>query len=456
MKKTIFLLLGLVTFHVLTAQTPVHFTTCAKFWSNNAPIPYYTPVIAAGGAAISITYPQNGYQQGCLPVTASMIPDDPGTQVKTYLDRNDTSSCLNGVTIADMVAIRRHILGIATLSPFGMIAADVNRSGSITTFDMVIISKYLLGLQSEFQNVSDWRFFPAEWMISDPTNPFTNPFITPQPWPEHPFGALEGDTLRFVGLRTGDVDGDADPSLPCSFRPIQDSVDFSLPSVVLPENVTLRLPVMVSGNFSIAGFQMEFALDPSIQFNKIVSGTQPIQTNQYTVQNGKVRVVVLNDIGMSVPTLQPNVPLFYIELTATKPILTKDAIQLYHTGALQAQIIQGQSGIEHSYAFKPEYNILLNYILGAKDATADLLAVDVVVNPFVAAAEIQVNLPEAETLNLEVFDAGGRLTHRQQQQWPAGKQILQVPESALTPGSVGFYRITTGSGKMATGKLVRQ
>lgn len=453
MKKTIFLLLGLVTSHVLTAQTPVHFTTCANFWSNNAPIPYYTPTMGTTttGAVMSVTYPQNGYQQGCLPVTASMIPDDPGTQVKTYLDRNDTSHCVNGVTIADLVAIRRHLLGIEPLSPYGIIAADVNRSGSVTTFDIVIISKFLLGLQSEFDNVSDWRFFPAEWAFANPSNPFDMPL----PWPEHPFAALEGDTLHFIGLRTGDVDGDANPSLPCSLRPLQDSVAISLPGGTLPENVTLRVPVLVSGNFSCPGFQMEFALDPSIQFSKIISGAQVITSSNYALNNNKLRVVVLNNVGPSAPVLQPNVPLFYIELTASKSILTKEAIRVYQNNGLQAQIVKGQLDIENVYALKPEYTTQLTYVVDAKEATRAHFTVDVVTNPFVAAAEIQVNLPEAETLNLEVFNAGGRVTHRQQQQWPAGKQVLQVPESALTPGSVGFYRITTGSGKVATGKLVR-
>jgi hypothetical protein len=45
---------------------------------------------------------------------------------------------LNGVTTYDLVLISKHILGLEPLdSPYKMIAADANKSGSITTFDIV-------------------------------------------------------------------------------------------------------------------------------------------------------------------------------------------------------------------------------------------------------------------------------------------------------------------------------
>ncbi|MBK7693900.1 MAG: hypothetical protein IPI30_06165 [Saprospiraceae bacterium] len=49
--------------------------------------------------------------------------------------RNDNP--LNGVTTADVVKIQKHILGIEELSsPFKVIAADVNKTNSVTASDM--------------------------------------------------------------------------------------------------------------------------------------------------------------------------------------------------------------------------------------------------------------------------------------------------------------------------------
>jgi hypothetical protein len=57
---------------------------------------------------------------------------------------------LNGVTTYDLVLISKHILGIEPLgSPYKMIAADANKSNSITTFDIVEIRKLILGIYTE-------------------------------------------------------------------------------------------------------------------------------------------------------------------------------------------------------------------------------------------------------------------------------------------------------------------
>ncbi|MEZ4956438.1 MAG: hypothetical protein R2825_22965 [Saprospiraceae bacterium] len=52
---------------------------------------------------------------------------------------------LNGVTTLDLYYLQRHILGIELLdSPYKIIAADANRSGAVTTFDVVEIRKVIL------------------------------------------------------------------------------------------------------------------------------------------------------------------------------------------------------------------------------------------------------------------------------------------------------------------------
>ena len=48
---------------------------------------------------------------------------------------------LNGVSTFDLVLISKHILGISPLeNPYQWIAADINQSGSVTTFDIVPVS----------------------------------------------------------------------------------------------------------------------------------------------------------------------------------------------------------------------------------------------------------------------------------------------------------------------------
>ena len=65
---------------------------------------------------------------------------------------------LNGVTTFDLVLISKHILKLEEIaSPYYQIAADVNRSGTITAFDMVQLRQLILNITTEFANNDSWR-----------------------------------------------------------------------------------------------------------------------------------------------------------------------------------------------------------------------------------------------------------------------------------------------------------
>ncbi|MBK7407706.1 MAG: hypothetical protein IPJ40_06255 [Saprospirales bacterium] len=84
---------------------------------------------------------------------------------------------LNGVTTYDMVLISRHILGTQLLdSPYKIIAADVNRSNTVSTMDLVELRKLILFQISEFSNNTSWRFVDMAFSFPDPVHPFQTPF----------------------------------------------------------------------------------------------------------------------------------------------------------------------------------------------------------------------------------------------------------------------------------------
>ena len=64
-----------------------------------------------------------------------------------------------GVSTYDMYLIRQHILGITEFSdPYALLAADVNRSGTISAFDLTNIRRVLLELDQDFFGYPGWRF----------------------------------------------------------------------------------------------------------------------------------------------------------------------------------------------------------------------------------------------------------------------------------------------------------
>lgn len=86
-------------------------------------------------------------------------------------------SPLNGLSAFDIVLLRKHILGLISLdSPYKMIAADTNGSGSVTTVDIIIMYKLILAIETAFPNVPTWRFVDADFDFPDPDNPWLTSF----------------------------------------------------------------------------------------------------------------------------------------------------------------------------------------------------------------------------------------------------------------------------------------
>lgn len=118
---------------------------------------------------------------------------------------------LNGVSTLDLALITRHILGLDTFTtPYQYIAADANRSGTVTTFDVVQLRKIILGIFDTMPGNTSWRFIPAAYTFPDPSKPFSHVF------PE--IIALDpaaGDSTghNFIGIKIGDVNGSVNPTL---------------------------------------------------------------------------------------------------------------------------------------------------------------------------------------------------------------------------------------------------
>ncbi|MFN7300130.1 MAG: hypothetical protein ACK5U7_01510, partial [Bacteroidota bacterium] len=117
---------------------------------------------------------------------------------------------LNGVNTWDLVLISRHILGLDPLSsPYKLIAADANKSGTVTTFDIVELRKLILGTYTALPNNNSWRFVDASQQFTNNDNPFADVIRENLQIANIQNNILNGD---FVGVKVGDVDGTATPN----------------------------------------------------------------------------------------------------------------------------------------------------------------------------------------------------------------------------------------------------
>jgi hypothetical protein len=117
---------------------------------------------------------------------------------------------LNGVNTWDLVLISRHILGLEPLNtPYKLIAADANKSGTVTTFDIVELRKLILGTYNVLPNNSSWRFIDKAQVFTSDENPFADVIRENLQIANIQANVNNGD---FVGAKIGDVDGTATPN----------------------------------------------------------------------------------------------------------------------------------------------------------------------------------------------------------------------------------------------------
>jgi hypothetical protein len=139
-------------------------------------------------------------------ILSGAFPVKPDTRYVPMLDEN----VLNGVTTLDLALISKHILGLNKFtSVYKIIAADANKSGTITTLDILALRRVILGIDPELPNNTSWRFVLQPYQPANPANPFT------QPIPESaglPDADLTG-YIGFVGVKTGDVNETAQVNL---------------------------------------------------------------------------------------------------------------------------------------------------------------------------------------------------------------------------------------------------
>ncbi|MBV6438904.1 MAG: T9SS C-terminal target domain-containing protein [Haliscomenobacteraceae bacterium CHB4] len=148
---------------------------------------------------------------------------------------------LQGISTWDLVLMSKHILGLDPLTePWQLIAADLNCSGTITTFDIIEGRKLILGISSAFSGCGG-----ASWVfVADPGDSPAN-----------------GSCINFRGVKLGDLTGPYfSPGDPADDR---NRARLSIENRRMERGQTYRIHLRTRQDFRLMGFQLAFGLDPA-------------------------------------------------------------------------------------------------------------------------------------------------------------------------------------------------
>jgi hypothetical protein len=113
----------------------------------------------------------------------------------------------NGITTFDLIKIQKHILNLELLSLLKQYAGDVNKSRSLSTLDMILIRRILLGIDVDFTDVTPWYFLPTQGTFNVPNDAFSG--ITSG---ANIIASFSADVLNFdfYAIKYGDVNNSVD------------------------------------------------------------------------------------------------------------------------------------------------------------------------------------------------------------------------------------------------------
>lgn len=359
----------------------------------------------------------------------------------TPLKDNDP---LNGVSTFDLVLINKHILGqVPFTSPYQMIAADANGSGSLTTFDVVELRKLILGIYNDLPNNTSWRFVAKNFAFPNPANPFQTPFPESRQLANLQSNMLQED---FVAVKIGDVNGNVITSSAVS------ATDRS-------SGLALFTVSSSAGNWLEAGeeFQLTLEADTTLlgcQFTLAFSGLDVLGLQPGEALTEENVALFPDEQAMTLSWNGDGRPSFVLHVRARK------------AGSLR-QMLQVSSRITRAEAYRIK--------AGGGDNDAELLQVALrfaagdgfeiagqefelypnQANPWHSRTQIRFYLPRAQTVSLSVFDQSGSLLFSQKQFLEAGHQIipLQAADVADRTG-VLIYRLDAETDS-AVGKMQR-
>ncbi|MBV6441669.1 MAG: hypothetical protein EPGJADBJ_03355 [Saprospiraceae bacterium] len=347
---------------------------------------------------------------------------------------------LNGVSTYDLVLISKHILGQEPFdTPYKMIAADANKSNSITTFDIVEIRKLILGIYSELPGNASWRFVDADYAFPVPNNPWTVQFPETISLADVQANQLNDD---FIGIKIGDVNNTV---IPNSLITMDDRSGGTLFFDVDDHEIEAGevFTATFKGAGRVLGYQFTMNLS-GLEVVDVVPGAG-MSPDNFGVFDGTVTTSVdgeANEFALSFRAVKTG---RLSEMLSVSSRLTRaeaySGIKSHH----------GHNGndcndlLDIAFRFNAPGNTVVSGVGFELYQNQP--------NPFVQRTLIGFHLPEAAEATLSIHDGTGRLLFIRKGQFVKGYNAIPVGETFPDAGLL-YYTLKTDA-YSDTGKMVR-
>ncbi|TAK34011.1 MAG: hypothetical protein EPO28_16640, partial [Saprospiraceae bacterium] len=407
-----------------------------------------------GGHDIAITSSEcdtyNLDQPGCEEYYAQCVCDRQDTYTITP-SKDDNDWC--GVSTFDLVIIRRHILGVEFFtSNYQSVAADANHDNRVTTSDLVELQKLILFIyENGLPANTSWRFVDkSEGVTMLSTYEFDNLV-------ENIITGVPEDAADFVAVKIGDL------NLSCTVCPNFNGEDLSdrtrpsgqvsIPAMTYQPGDLVTLPFRYDGSDNWVAFQAGIRFDPdALEFIGPSKGSLKfLSADNFGLtktKEGIIRLLWFSPDGVT-GTAHEGEVLFNLTFRAKKVIENiEEAI------GLDDVLLNNLAYDRDGKAFQLE--LFASKTAEISPSSGNQLKASCYPNPFSQALTFKVEVPDAcPKASVWLFDAFGiRLAYREVSLAKGSNEIL-LDDSAALPAGVLNWQVRTPFGKTG-GTVVKQ
>jgi hypothetical protein len=327
---------------------------------------------------------------------------------------------LNGVSTFDLLLIQKHVLNTKKIeNPYELIAADVNKSGSISIIDMLQLRKIILGVDKEFKENKSWRFVDANFTFKKEDSPYQFPEIVN-------INDLNGSAeAHFWGVKIGDVNGNAVAN-GSGLGDTRDQQEYVLQAEnkELLAGETYPLTIYADPSLQAEGMQFTLQYDPKkVQFESSLTDSILLSMMGVFEEEG---LLTLSWASKLIPE-------------AMVLSLPFKALQ----GGEIADMLQIGDRITRAEAYIGERTLPVNLTFTEKPA--EPIGLNPYPNPFMDRVNIPYYLPVDASVSLKIYDFSGKLVRSIVQEGNAGLNTLGIDN--LPPGSAWKYELSTSDWK---------
>ncbi len=333
-----------------------------------------------------------------------------------------------GITTLDLVMIQRHVLGLQKLSsPYTIIAADVNNSQSVTASDLVELRKLVLGIQTEFSKNTSWRFVDAGYSFDDPIHPW--PFMEQLTYEELESNMSNSD---FIAIKTGDVNHSASENYSDKTVLRNNGVaHLNAENATFQPDQLVSLTIKSDDLYQALGFQWTMELSDDVTYEGFESLGLPVKNeNMALVKRNNKTYLTFSYDDMRGIKINTGEPLFNLILRPSKAGVAADFIKMNNT-ITPSLIID-----------KNEQEVDLQLVFNKNKIDSPSYAAQNFPNPFRDETQIALLLKEQGTVNCTIYDAKGTLISGSNENMFSGKHNITITSKQLgnKPG-VYYVRI---------------